>query len=284
MSALNSELALIAFVSASHMSMPNHWLPYSLVARAQNWPLRKCLFLVFLGALGHVTSTILVMLLVSGFSASLISEHAYRVLSSLVLLVFGLYYLYTYFVTQRRDSCCDGNKDPNKSDSLNVNNSTAAVSLVMLTTLSPCVGSMPVLLAVFAPPVETHRVLMTAATLLFTASSVMAALAAISYLGAKSLNVAAIRRHERLVMGIALVALAIATFLIFSNHAHHHHHHHTADMHSAVKADALDYEDAHIHHDMDHHHHHHAAHDMDRVLRLNNNSPKEQVLQVIKKD
>lgn len=40
-----AQLAVVAAVAASHMSMPNHWLPYSLVARAQSWTLRKTLLL-----------------------------------------------------------------------------------------------------------------------------------------------------------------------------------------------------------------------------------------------
>lgn len=39
------QLAIIAAVSASHMSMPNHWLPYSLVARAHGWSLQQTLLL-----------------------------------------------------------------------------------------------------------------------------------------------------------------------------------------------------------------------------------------------
>jgi hypothetical protein len=36
-----AEAGLLALVSATHMAMPNHWLPYSLVGRAQKWSLRS---------------------------------------------------------------------------------------------------------------------------------------------------------------------------------------------------------------------------------------------------
>lgn len=39
------QLVLLATVSLSHMSMPNHWLPYSLAARAHNWRLHDTLML-----------------------------------------------------------------------------------------------------------------------------------------------------------------------------------------------------------------------------------------------
>lgn len=38
---LLSELFVLAVVSASHMSLPNHWLPFLLVGQAQGWALRS---------------------------------------------------------------------------------------------------------------------------------------------------------------------------------------------------------------------------------------------------
>lgn len=45
MRALWAQLAVLASVSVSHMSMPNHWMPYSLVGRANNWTLQYTLFI-----------------------------------------------------------------------------------------------------------------------------------------------------------------------------------------------------------------------------------------------
>lgn len=42
---LYPQLALVAAVAASHMSLPHHWLPYSLVGRAHGWALRSLLLL-----------------------------------------------------------------------------------------------------------------------------------------------------------------------------------------------------------------------------------------------
>lgn len=243
-SELKTQLALVAAVSASHMSMPNHWLPYSLVARAQNWSLRKALLLTFLGAFGHVSVTLLLMLAISEIGASLISESTYRLLSTSVLLLGGLYYLHTYLFIRRRDSCCDPNKSSQSvtiapADTPMVHK-TAALSLVLLTTLSPCVGSMPVLLAVLAPPIQMTTVLFAAVTLLTSAAGVMMTLVTVTYLSTATLDIAKIRRHERLILGVALVLLAMFTFFVFSKHDHSHHGHNMTHMqthqHGTVKS------------------------------------------------
>lgn len=235
-SELKTQLALVAAVSASHMSMPNYWLPYSLVARAQNWSLRKAIFLTFLGAFGHVSVTLLLMLAISEIGASLISESMYRLLSTSVLLLGGLYYLHTYMFIRRRDSCCDPNKS---SQSVTVTpadtpvvHKTAALSLILLTTLTPCVGSMPVLLAVLSPPIQLTTVLFAGATLLASAAGVMMTLVTVSYLSAATLDFAKVRRHERLILGVALVVLALFTFFVFSKHDHAHHGQDMAHVHA----------------------------------------------------
>eukprot|EP00177_Eucheuma_denticulatum_P003408 GFKZ01006160.1.p1 GENE.GFKZ01006160.1~~GFKZ01006160.1.p1 ORF type:complete len:321 (+),score=45.28 GFKZ01006160.1:661-1623(+) len=264
---LKTELALVAAVSASHMSMPNHWLPYALVARAQNWSLPKALFLTFLGAFGHVSVTLLVMLAISEIGASILNEDLYRVLSTLFLLVGGIYYLYSYLIQRRRDACCVGDdKQPRSKSVLPVVdntavNHTAALSLVLLTSLSPCVGSMPVLLAVLSPPLRPATVLAAGLTLLVSAAAVMMALVAVSYVGAASLDFTRVRKHERLVMGLSLIVLAVFTFFIFSNHDHHHHghdhghdhhHHHEVGLGSAAVHEEVGGVSPHVDHHVEH--------------------------------
>jgi hypothetical protein len=40
-----AEIGLLVVVSITHMSMPNHWLPYALVGRAQGWTMSRTLFI-----------------------------------------------------------------------------------------------------------------------------------------------------------------------------------------------------------------------------------------------
>lgn len=206
--------------------------------------------IAFLGAFGHVTVTVFIMLVISEIGGALVSEDTYRLLSSSVLIVLAAYYLYTYFIGNQRDSCCepsDSKTHLNKPatppttsatsrslsppDSLAFNRA-AELSLVTLTTLSPCVGSMPVLLTLMAPPIDPTKVLIAYFVLLATSAAVMMSLVALSFLGAARFDFAKIRRHERLIVGIGLLVLAILTFFVLSDHHHHHHdHHHHASTH-----------------------------------------------------
>ena len=137
---------------------------------------------------------------------------------------------------QNRTSCCD--RPAGKSSALAPTllahaagredpaavHRAAAVSLVLLTTLSPCVGSMPVLISLLAPPVAASTVVAAAGTLLLTSVFVMCSLVAVSYLGAATMDFGRIRRHERLILGLGLVVLAGLTFFVFSDEHKHHHH------------------------------------------------------------
>lgn len=82
---------LLAFV---HALIPNHWLPLVAVARAEGWSGKELTTVTFLAALAHVTGTV-----VLGFVLGLIGKEleedygkSIYVVSSLVLIVFGLIY------------------------------------------------------------------------------------------------------------------------------------------------------------------------------------------------
>lgn len=197
-----------------------------------------------LGALGHVTTTVVVIVAISGVSGAVLSHDIYTVLCSGVLFVLGGYYLVSYVLGRRDNSCCNSegegcNSDENKvasssSETASISRA-AALSLVSLTTLSPCVGSMPVLATLLAPPVNIITVIIVWLSLYSVASAVMVPLVAASFVGTKAVAVARIRRHERLLMGLALIALAVTTLLITHDHAAHSHSFGAAHVHDATQ-------------------------------------------------
>jgi hypothetical protein len=54
-----STIGGIATVSLLHSFIPTHWLPFSIVARAQRWPLSRTLLVTAFGGVLHVVSTAL---------------------------------------------------------------------------------------------------------------------------------------------------------------------------------------------------------------------------------
>jgi hypothetical protein len=211
---------------------------------------------------GHVATTLAITLALSSIGGSLLSESAYRIFSSMLLMLLGAYYLYTYVVRgERTSACCDAKHPPpphlppagEKDDTTSTHNvddarlrepilpastsgpvvsetqrvaenRAATISVISLTALSPCLGSMPVLLALATPPIDWLRVAAAALVLALTSAAVMCCLIATTFVGAARLDFARVRRHERLILGAGLVLLAALTFVLFSKPHHHHHH------------------------------------------------------------
>lgn len=179
-------------------------------------------------------------------------------------MAMGLYYLITYGMGQREATTCCKGDEPNiakekeevKSTSMSTSTSTeparvsraAAVSLVMLTTFSPCVGSMPVLAILLAPPVTTITIIATWLTIFIAAAAVMLPLVFASFVGVRAASVARVRKHERLAMGIALIALAIVTLFFSSDHENHTHVHGAPSTHldSTISEGHVTHGDIHV--------------------------------------
>jgi hypothetical protein len=208
--------------------------------------------------------TVTATALLSALGGALVSDDTYRLFSSGLLLVMGLYYLRSY-IAGARDSCCaepaSSHSTSNASTSLVstelkapilsstsnphvtlqkapvmsfAEDMTTAASLIAMTTLTPCVGSMPVLFSLVAPPASATRVLAAALVLLATSALTMTFLVAAAHAGASRFHLSQVRRHERLVLGVGLIILAVFTFAVLTRHdghAHHHHHHHVAHVH-----------------------------------------------------
>ena len=86
-------------VSFLHAILPNHWLPFVLAGRAQNWSESKTLWVVLVAGGGHVLmTTILGLLIVSlGMAVSHYVEAWSGPIAGGILIAFGLYYAVRHF-------------------------------------------------------------------------------------------------------------------------------------------------------------------------------------------
>lgn len=229
-----------------------------------------------IGALGHVTTTIILSLVISTMGNTLISEDLYNIACLIILLSLAGYYLFSYAYQGRRDataccastSCEEGinltyssssneiNKqvDDEKSNSTGVSN-FAALSVISLTTFSPCLGSMPMTLSLLNPPVQAITVVKLWMTLVVVATCVMMTLVIATFVGVRYAVLSKVKRHERLLLGVTLIVLAAVTYSM-NSHEHHHHDNGKA-VHQTMMKDgqATSTSCSHGHH---HHHHHHG--------------------------
>lgn len=86
-------VAAVAVVGVLHTAVPDHWAPIALLARKHHWNTVKTAQTAAIAGLGHVTSTLLIALIVWGAGAALAVRFAHLVsaFSSIALIGFGLW-------------------------------------------------------------------------------------------------------------------------------------------------------------------------------------------------
>ncbi|GFP97197.1 hypothetical protein PHJA_001863800 [Phtheirospermum japonicum] len=84
-----STIGGIATVSLLHSFIPTHWLPFSIVGRAQKWTLSRTLLVTAFGAVLHVMSTSLLGITAITISNTIAGEETVHKLASLLLVILG---------------------------------------------------------------------------------------------------------------------------------------------------------------------------------------------------
>ncbi|MFQ6625205.1 hypothetical protein Gotur_005288 [Gossypium turneri] len=133
-----STIGGIATVSLLHSFIPTHWLPFSIVGRAQKWTLSRTLFVTAFGAVLHVISTSLLGITAITMANTIAGEETVHKLASLLLIVLGGSYI-LLFLSGKGGHSHSHNQPMEKM---------AVAGLVLVPALSPCATTLPVFLAV----------------------------------------------------------------------------------------------------------------------------------------
>ncbi|XP_013609221.1 PREDICTED: uncharacterized protein LOC106315921 isoform X2 [Brassica oleracea var. oleracea] len=128
----------IATVSLLHSFIPTHWLPFSIVGRAQKWTLSRTLFVTAFGAVLHVISTALLGITAITMANTIAGEETVHKLASLLLVFLGGSYI-LLFLAGKGGHTHSHNQPMEKM---------AVAGLVLVPALSPCATTLPVFLAV----------------------------------------------------------------------------------------------------------------------------------------
>eukprot|EP00241_Pyramimonas_parkeae_P011139 CAMPEP_0114261202 /NCGR_PEP_ID=MMETSP0058-20121206/20985_1 /TAXON_ID=36894 /ORGANISM="Pyramimonas parkeae, CCMP726" /LENGTH=226 /DNA_ID=CAMNT_0001376669 /DNA_START=87 /DNA_END=767 /DNA_ORIENTATION=+ len=200
-------------VSVLHSLLPTHWLPFSVVGRAHGWTLSKTLLVTAAGGFCHVMSTTLLGWTAATMASAVLSEEAIHSMASGLLVLMGLIYTFQFWRGARGHH--HHHHHGHNAERL------AVVGLILVPTLSPCATTLPVFLT--AAGSNDHAAFAVLAALLLASTlTVMLTLVTLSYLGAATLKKTAfegISRYDKLVVGVILVVVGVATQL-----AHHHDH------------------------------------------------------------
>jgi len=157
-------------VAFFHAAIPTHWLPFVLVARARGWTRLKTLAVTMLAGLGHVALTSLLGLAIAWFGFQLDERlgRTFPWFAGGLLVAIGFYYFWRQWrgggichhkivgSHHHADEHCGHAEDHSHwedelKDSTLVSRRTgdwAAISgLLLMLTLSPCEGFLPIYLS-----------------------------------------------------------------------------------------------------------------------------------------
>lgn len=157
-------------VAFFHAAIPTHWLPFVLVARAREWSRLKTILVVALAGLGHVGLTSLLGLAIAWFGFRLDEKmgQTFPWLTGAILALMGTYYLWRQLTGRGichhavpghhhanedcgRETGGHSHLEHELNDSELVSDRrsdwAAIGGLLLMLTLSPCEGFLPVYLS-----------------------------------------------------------------------------------------------------------------------------------------
>lgn len=205
-------LSLLAggFVAAFlHAALPTHWLPFVLVARAQDWGRGRLLMAVTTAGLAHIGATALVggLIVMAGVALDSLVAGILPHLSALLLFGFGVFYLARAAI--RRPVVAGGPQLDLAEPS--VSHRAAFWGLVVMLALSP--GE--VLLPIYMSSAQEGPMVLAWLTTTFAAGTVlgMGVFTLAAQAGASALRLERWARYEGAVLGVALIGLGLLVLL-----------------------------------------------------------------------
>lgn len=194
----------IATVSLLHSFIPTHWLPFSVVGRAQKWTLSRTLLVTAFGAVLHVMSTSLLGITAITMANTIAGEETVHKLASLLLVLLGGCYILLFALGKGGHNHSHGHPMEKM----------AVAGLVLVPALSPCATTLPVFLAVGN---SSSMMVLAIIVLLFSTVTVMTSLVALSFYGASKIKFHWVERNDKLLVGSVLCLVGILTY-IFHDH------------------------------------------------------------------
>ncbi len=194
-------------VALLHAAMPNHWMPFVLVGKAQGWSITRTLTVTGTASLGHSVITCVIGFVVAlmGAQISRYVESRIGCLTGIILIILGVAYLALSRWHRVRPHTHEGHSAHYLSDK------AAATSLFSMLCFSPCEAALPIFLAASA---MSWGILLAMAIILTTSTLFgMLALTALAYRGMQRLKFESLERYEKELVGAILTFIGIMVFI-----------------------------------------------------------------------
>lgn len=191
-------------ISLLHAIIPNHWLPIIAIGRKEGWSLAETLRITFLAGLAHVTSTIIIGMLLGVIGVELKNhmEGFTRVIGPAILVLVGIYFIRQHY--QHQHFRVDNNKLKSKKHII--------TALVVAMLLSPCMEIEAYFL--LAGSISWYFIGVIALMYALISITGMLLWVRVAYKGLLKLNWHSLEHNAGMITGAVLIVTGVITFFI----------------------------------------------------------------------
>lgn len=207
------------FISALHSMLPTHWLPFVMASRSQKWSWSKTQSILLIAGFGHVIMTTILgsVIFVLGLGVYHNIQRYFIVIAGGSIALFGAYQIYQY-KSGHKHSHCSHDHEHHHSEEYKIKSKDgwAILSLLSLLTFSPCESFLPVYLSAVGYGWKGFVLLS-----LVLAVGTLATMLSFTWISAKTINkyqMDWLEDHEKLIIGVGLILLAVLLVVIESSH------------------------------------------------------------------
>ena len=198
---INQYIVATILLALIHGSIPNHWLPFIVLSRAEKWSTKKLIMIISIGAIFHSLSTAILGFFISyfGYYISSISQLE-KILPTFFMVFLGMIYL----IIDHQEHY----NDPLKKKSINPIFSVILLYLGMF--FSPCLEIEAIYFSVGRYGLTSFVLISLIYTIITLVS--MLTFSYLAYKGLLKYFPKILEKYEKRMIGLVLIILGIFSF------------------------------------------------------------------------
>jgi len=198
---MNQYIVATILLALIHGSIPNHWLPFIALSRAEKWSTKKLIMIISIGAIFHSLSTAILGFFISyfGYYISSISQLE-KILPTFFMVFLGMIYL----IIDHQEHY----NDPLKKKSINPIFSVILLYLGMF--FSPCLEIEAIYFSVGRYGLTSFVLISLIYTIITLVS--MLTFSYLAYKGLLKYFPKILEKYEKRMIGLVLIILGIFSF------------------------------------------------------------------------
>ncbi|MFQ6131500.1 MAG: hypothetical protein ACE5R4_05655 [Armatimonadota bacterium] len=190
-------------IAVVHSLAPDHWLPFVAIGRARNWSIAKVALVAFLGALGHVLSSVLLGSV--GIALGLAQERLTKTeetratIAAALLVGFGIAYALWGLKHARTHA---------HTHDVDVKKTVTMWALIAIFVLGPCEPLIPMMFGAMAA--GWHAVWLVAVGFSLVTMAMMMGQTLLAFAGVRLLRFEGLERYGHVIGGLVIAVTGVA--------------------------------------------------------------------------